>query len=508
MALSQQVEDIFSTEHLQADLKARSVRGGLLTLTSQGAQFVMQSVATVVLAHLLTPADFGLVGMVTAITGLAQGFADLGLSEATIQHPEINHDQVSKLFWVNLAIGLGLTAITAALAPVLASFYHEPRLRAITYVVSLTFVIGGLRVQHDALLQRNMRFAALAIRDITAYALAVPSAIVLAWRGAGYWAIVALPLAINTIQMTLSWVMARWLPSLPKPNTRIRSLITFGGNVAASYLTINFTRSADSILIGRYWGPGPLGLYSRAMNLLLLPVRQLGAPARRVAVPAFSRVQHDPDRLARVYLRMANLIMWITGLIFGFLFVGATPVIVLTLGYKWRAAGPVFQILAIFALGQLLYESSVWLFISRGQSQRLLKMALIACPITVVSYALGLPFGIRGVAFCGAFVMLAMLPWILSFSFRGTALTLRQLGRSIVLPVVTCLTGVGFGEVALHLVTGRKVVLQLVVIAVAFAAGSAFTLVIPAIRQEVIALKDLLRNARAISTVQLLDTAG
>jgi PST family polysaccharide transporter len=197
VAAQQQALNAFSTEHLHADLKGRSVRGGVLTLTSQGAQFVMQSVSTVVLARLLTPADFGLVAMVVAITGLGQAFADLGLSEATIQHPDINHDQVSNLFWVNVAIGLGLTILTASLGPLLAWFYHEPRLRAITYVVSVTFLIGGLRVQHDALLQRNMRFLALAIRDISAYAVAVPVAIVLALRGAGYWAIVALPLMLN-----------------------------------------------------------------------------------------------------------------------------------------------------------------------------------------------------------------------------------------------------------------------------------------------------------------------
>src|SRR5271156_5060893 len=119
MGTQQQTLDAFSTEHLHADLKGRSVRGGFLTLTSQGVQFVMQTVSTVVLARLLTPADFGLVAMVTAVTGFGQAFADLGLSEATIQQPEINHNQVSTLFWINLALGLALTSITAALAPVL-----------------------------------------------------------------------------------------------------------------------------------------------------------------------------------------------------------------------------------------------------------------------------------------------------------------------------------------------------------------------------------------------------
>src|SRR5271165_2594094 len=157
IAAPQQLSDAFSTEHLHADLKGRSVRGGLLTLTSQGAQFLMQSISTVVLARLLTPADFGLVAMVATITGLGQAFADLGLSEATIQRKEINHDQVSILFWINAAIGLALTFVTMVLAPVLASFYRDPRLINITLVLSFTFLIGGLRVQADAILKRQMR---------------------------------------------------------------------------------------------------------------------------------------------------------------------------------------------------------------------------------------------------------------------------------------------------------------------------------------------------------------
>src|ERR1700679_2648142 len=152
MGAQQQTSDAFSTEHLHADLKGRSVRGGMLTLTSQGVQFVMQSVSTIVLARLLTPADFGLVAMVTAITGLGQGFADLGLSEATVQREKISHRQVSTLFWINVSIGLALMLVAAGLAPVLALVYREPRLKDIGFLMSLTFLIGGLRVQHDALL--------------------------------------------------------------------------------------------------------------------------------------------------------------------------------------------------------------------------------------------------------------------------------------------------------------------------------------------------------------------
>ena len=264
MPATQQLIDPFSTEHLHADLKGRSVRGGMLTLSSQGAMFVMQSVSTVVLARLLLPADFGLVAMVTAITGLGQAFSDLGLSEATIQRQEISHHQVSTLFWINVAIGMTLTLATIALAPVMAWFYRDPRLKGITFLVSLTFLIGGLRVQHDALIRRQMRFVALAIRDVAAYAVAVPVAIIMAWRGAGYWAIVALPLILNFTGMALSWVIVRWIPGLPRRGAKVGSMIVFGGNVAASYVIMAVNRSADAVLTGWYWGAGPLGLYSRA----------------------------------------------------------------------------------------------------------------------------------------------------------------------------------------------------------------------------------------------------
>lgn len=495
----------FDTGHLQADLKGRSVRGGAITLTSQGVQFALQSVATVALAHMLAPTDFGLVAMVTAITGLGQAFADLGLSEATIQHPEITHEQVSNLFWVNVGIGLVLTIITAALAPLFVWFYHEPRLRAIGYAASFTFLIGGLRVQHDALLQRNMRFFELAVRDVTAYAVAVPVAIYIAWRGAGYWAIVALPLVLNTTSMSLSWVMTRWIPGLPRRTASVRSLIAFGGDVAVSYLTLAVTRSSDSVLIGWKWGAGPLGLYSRAINLLLLPVRQLGAPARRVAVPAFSRLQDDPDRLARYYLRTANLIMWITAPAFGFLFVAATPVIVLALGRQWREAGPVFQILAIFALGQLLYELLIWLLISRGESRRLLKLVLILCPVSIASYAIGLPFGIRGVALSGALTMLIAFPWVLAYGFRGTQLSLSKLGKHLISPVIATLAGAVTGELALHLAGGMSAILQILIAGAAFAAGCLFTMILAPVRREVMQLKDLLKSLRVISPVPLTE---
>jgi PST family polysaccharide transporter len=488
--------DSLSTQHLNADLKGRSLRGGLLTGSSQGAQFLLQSISTVVLARMLTPADYGLVAMVVAITGIGQAFADLGLSEATIQRPEINHDQISALFWINVGIGLALMLVTMGLAPVFAWFYREPRLKDIALVVSFTFLIGGLRVQHTALLKRQMRFMSLAIRDVASWLIGVPVAIIMAWRGAGYWAIVALPLTVNFTQMTLSWLMVRWIPGPPRRGAGIRSLVTFGGKVAASYLLNYVNRSSDSVLIGWYWGAGPLGLYSRAYNLLMLPIRQLIPPADSVVVPAFSRVQGDPERFARYFLRSANLMVWITAPMFGFLFVAAEPVIVLTLGKKWQEAAPVFQILVIAALAQVLFNLTIWLFVSRGQSGRLLRLLLIISPVIVGSFAIGLPFSIKGVALSGSLGLVGILVWVLKYAFRGTNLTLQRLGRAILPPIALCLGGIFSAELSLHLLAPQRIVSQLLVVGLGFAVAYSFSALIPAVRQEIVSLRALCAEMR------------
>jgi PST family polysaccharide transporter len=502
MATDQEVLDPFSVEHLQDDLKGRSVRGGTLSLVAQVAQILLQSVSTIVLARLLTPVDFGLVAMVTSITAIANGFADLGLTEATIQRAEINHRQVSTLFWINTGMGLILTLITAGMAPLLAWFYKDPRLVGITLVVSVSFLIGGLRGQHNALLKRQMRFTSVAVRDITASLLAVPVAILLAFRGFGYWAIVALPLATNTAQMVISWWMVDWKPGLPHRDPEVRSLVSFGGNVAASYVVFNWIRNADNVLIGWYWGAGPLGYYSRAFNLLTLALTQVTGPVSSVALPALSRVHSHPELFAKYYLRICNLIGWVVAGLFGFLFVAAKPLIVILLGQKWVAAAPVFQFLAVSALGQMLLESTLWLLISRGDSGKLLKLLLVISPLMIGSFAAGLPFGIKWVAAALSVFLLLSLPWILGYAFRGTTLTVPSLLDSLACPIAVAVFAAACGTFVLERFSSLSLFLQLVVAGASLSAVYCLSFLVPVVRDELNSLWKLVRELRPPRPVQ------
>src|SRR5271165_1064399 len=176
----------------------------------------------VVLARLLTPADFGIVGMVTACTGFLEMFRDMGLSVATIQRASITHAQTSMLFWVNLAAGGILAALCAATAPVLTRFYHEPRLFWPTIALGAGFIFNGAAVQHRAILAREMRFAALATIEIVSVALSVAVGTVMAIGGQGYWALVGMYVSVPLLALLGVWAFGGWIPSPPQRAAGVR----------------------------------------------------------------------------------------------------------------------------------------------------------------------------------------------------------------------------------------------------------------------------------------------
>ena len=161
------------TDHLLPDLKRRTISGGVVTVSAQATKFALSLVSTMILARLLTPRDFGLVAMVTTVTSFLIVFKDAGLSIATVQREKITHAQVSNLFWINLGVSALGALILAALSPIIAWFYHDSRVTPIMLVFSTAFLIAGFRVQHLALLKRQMRFKAIAIIEVGSMATGV-----------------------------------------------------------------------------------------------------------------------------------------------------------------------------------------------------------------------------------------------------------------------------------------------------------------------------------------------
>jgi len=390
--------DHFSTEHLKKNLAGRTARGGVITLTSYGLKFVITLAATIVMARLLTPRDYGLIAMVVVVTNYLTMFKDMGLSLATVQRPEISFDQISTLFWVNVALSVILTLLTILIAPGLAYFYGEPRLVLVTIATAIGFLLGGLSVQHEALLKRQMRFMDLAAISTVALLVGYTVGIVLAWNGAGYWALVASQLSLIGTNTAGTWILSRWIPGRPRRYAGVRPMLAFGRNVTG-YATINvLAKNFDVLMLGRYWGPQNLGLCNKAYMLLSIPVDQTNEPFNSVAIPALSRLVDSPERYRDAYLRILEKVALLTMPVVALMIATSDWLVYLVLGPQWTASSRLLVILGIAGLFQPIISSINWLLITQGRTHHMFHWALISAPITVVAVIAGLPWGPLGVA--------------------------------------------------------------------------------------------------------------
>ena len=397
-AQNQKVVDSFRTDHLMADLKGRSVRGGVVTMGAQGFRIVLNTGSTMVLARLLTPADFGLIAMVTAIVGFVDMFKDAGLSTATVQREHITHAQVSTLFWINVVLSLAAMTVVTALAPVIAWFYGEPRLCSITLVLAANFIFGGLTVQHQALLRRQMKFTVLAATDILSMVAGIATAIGMAWQGFGYWALVGMTAGKAFANCSLVWAFSKWRPGLPRRGTGVRSMLMFGGNITGFSLINYISRNADNVLIGWWWGAASLGMYSKAYSLLMLPIYQINGPISSVALPALSRLQHQPEKYRTYFCNALTLMSFFSMPLCLFLFASAESMVLLMLGEQWTVLIPIFRALAPAALAGTLNIVTGWVSISLNRTDRQLRWGCVLATCLMGAFLAGIAWGPLGVS--------------------------------------------------------------------------------------------------------------
>lgn len=430
------VDRHFSTDHLKTDLGGRTARGGAVVVGTQAVRFMITMASTVVLARLLTPEDYGLIGMVVVVTGFIALFKHMGLSAATIQRAEISPEQVSTLFWINFAVGVALAGATAALAPAVGWFYGRPQLAWVTLAFAVGFVFGGLGVQHEALLRRQMRFSALAAIEISSMVAGLVVAIYAARAGAGYWALVYNQLVFGALYVAGLWVACRWRPGPPVRGAGVRSMLTFGGDITGYGMLNYFARNLDNLLIGRVWGAAQLGLYARAYQLLLLPLDQTTVPLDGVVVPALSRVADSPERYRQAYLRILEKVAMLTMPGVALMIATSDWLVRLVLGPQWAETGRIFALLGVAGLFEPVASTMGWLLISQGRTRHMLRWGVTHGLITIASLLIGLPWGAVGVAASYSAVgVLVHKPLLFWYVGRTGPVGARDVYRTIAAPV-------------------------------------------------------------------------
>jgi O-antigen/teichoic acid export membrane protein len=408
------------------NLKERVVRGSFAKVCAQGAIFALRLGSLMVLARLLSPKDFGLVGMVTALTGVLNLFRDFGLSAASVQRATISDEQISTLFWINALVGAILALLVAAMAPLIAAFYHEPRLVSVTIVLATSFLFNAAGVQHSALLQRQMRFTALAFTDIISLVVSVSVAIGMAEAGFGYWALVASAVCPPLVTTLCLWFTTGWIPGRPRSGVGIHSMMRFGGTMTLNGLVVYIAYNFEKVLLGRFWGTDAVGLYGRSFQLINIPTDNLNSTVGEVAFSALSRVRDDPKRLKSYFLKGYSLVLALTIPITVVCALFADDLILVLLGPKWKDAISIFRLLAPTIVIFALINPLGWLLFSLGMLARSLKIALVLAPLVITGYIVGLPYGPRGVAFAYSAVMaLWVIPHVM-WCVHGTVISFRD----------------------------------------------------------------------------------
>ena len=493
-------EKHLSTDHLLSNLKNRTISGGLITIIAQGVQFILGLASIMALARLLTPKDFGLYAMVTTIMGYVMVFKDAGLSTATVQREGITHAQVSNLFWINVALSGALSLLLAASSPLVAWFYREPRLVAITLVLSSTFFLSGLTIQHTALLNRQMRFTALAFIQVASMLTGIVIGIGMAWLGYRYWALVFSYFVTVAVTVPLTWCAIPWRPQLPSPGSGTGSLVRFGASMAGGGFIYALAKGADNLLVGRFYGAGSVGLYSRAAALLNRPLEQFLYPISSVFVPVLSRVQTQPERYRRTFLQVYESMALVSFLFTGLLFALSHPLTLVVLGPKWEKAAIIFAAFTVAALCLPVARAATWLFISQGRGGRdWLLVNLLGAGLTIASFVAGLPFGPAGLAIAYSAVSLFIgMPILYYFAGRQGPVTTADLWSGIFryLPLWTVVCSVTW-LVRLLVINSAPLVQLIVCAPVGLLAGAILIYLVPSMRRVAFSLVDILLELKS-----------
>lgn len=363
-------------------------------ISQQGLKFAI----SVLLARLLTPEAFGLVGMIVVFTGFASLFADAGFGAALVQREKIEERHLSSVFWLQAGLGILLTLMLAAIAPLVAQFYGEPVLEVLTMFVAIQFTIESLGTVQTALFRRKMDFKKITIVKLVATVVSGGVAIVLALLDYGVWSLVWQTVLNTTADVAAVWILSSWYPQFLFRRSAIRELLSYSGNLLGFNAINYWTRNSDDLLIGRYVGSAGLGIYNRAYETMMLPIYLIRGIIGEVMFPTLSRLRKDVDHVRRVYLRATRTIGFISIPMMCGLMVVAESFVLALFGPKWEAVVPVLRVLCLIGIKQPVSSTTGWIFKSQGRTDQMFYWNLVVSTATVLSFIVGVQWGVLGVA--------------------------------------------------------------------------------------------------------------
>ena len=478
------------------EVKKKSAKGAASIFLSQVISLLINVASLAILARLLEPKLFGLIGMVMAITNFAAVFQDLGFSMATVQSEKLTHDQVSSLFWINSLFGFIVMAVICMASPCISAFYGQSDLVVITIAISTSFFFGGMGVQHQALLRRRMQFYKLTVLRCGSLFLAHTLAVSLAILGGGIWSLASIPISTPIFLLMGCIIVLPWYPSLPKRKTNLKHLLEFGWNITGFDIINYFSRNLDNILIGRFLGSTALGFYSKAYELMMLPLTRLRGPIIGVATPALGGLRGKKTEYRDYFLKMLSLLSMVTFPLIGCLILCAEDLVYLALGSQWAPAAKIFRWLGVAAIVQPFNFAIGILLVSSNQTGRYLKWGGITSLFIVTAFFVGLTGGSVGIAKAYAAVNLVLFLPSIIFCTKVSPITTWDFLSSLLHPFgVSVFCGFVTWSANAHLDTFQPVFRFLVTLVVYLTLYVSCSFALPRSRASIISGIRLARNS-------------
>lgn len=440
---------------MEDSLKNKTVKGivwsSVERFSVQGIQFLVM----IVMARLLTPKDYGLVGMVAIFIAVAQSLVDSGFSQALIRKQNRTETDNSTVFYFNIVVGILLYLVLFAIAPLVADFYDSPELTALMRVICLSVVFNSFVVVQRALLTVNIDFKTQAKASLTAAVVSGVIGIGMAYSGFSYWSIVAQQLVNLGLNTLLLWIFTRWRPRWIYSWGSFRELFTFGSKLMFSGLLDVVYRNMYLLVIGKVFTASSLGYYTRANQFAEFPSSNLTGIMQRVTYPVLCQIQDDDERLAQIYRRFLRLSAFLIFPLLVGLSAVAEPFVLLLLKEQWLFAATLLQIICFAMMWYPIHAINLNLLQVKGRSDLFLRLEIIKKAIAVLILCVTIPMGL--IAMCVGQILSSLIALIINTNYTGKLIQvgfLRQMRDllptlllslsmwGVVYGITSCLSGI------------------------------------------------------------------
>lgn len=381
------------------NLKQKTIRGVVWSGIHKFSIVFLGFVSGVILARLLTPHDYGVIGMLTIFLAISNTLIDGGFGSALIQKKNATDVDYSTILYWNFAFSLFLYLLLYISAPLIAKFYDLPLLQDVLRIQGIVLVINSTRIVQRTQLRKQLKFKKIAIINFSANAIALLVTIFLAWKKWGVWALVAQQLLVGTITTMLYWVTSKWKPLLVFSRESFKELFNFGVFILLSNLVNTFCNNIQGLLIGKVFNPSLLGYFTKARRTENYSSTLISSVLDQVSYPVLSEAQNDKPRMIRMLKLFIGTSAFVTFPLMLLLILLAKPLFLFLYSERWLGSVPYFQILCFAGIATCLQNINYFAIAAIGKSKQLFKW-------TMIKRAIGLFFVVSGLCIYGIYGLL------------------------------------------------------------------------------------------------------